>query len=301
MINRSLFLLAASASMLSASAAQPINPCSTVFMQTESGWRGEIATRLGMMKGEFYGDYKSARADLGASSFSDGSHIGFDGYKIELENTLGYKSLLDLKFRIGFGQDILDYPLLDGGTNYAAEADAIAFFRFNVNRKAKVNLLPNVGFAWRQFYVKTPQEAVSDLWAYAERFDIGIVRILSPLIGLNLELMSPLSKFYVNAGVRVFMPSVKLKNGYSYYDSSQSPKSERCTTEKEAYRGARHGIGTSLQMKYAITQRLALSAKLDHEVFGAKGSIGTGPSSEDNRKIFSSAFTSAVFGVDYFF
>jgi len=297
MMYRSLFLLAASASMLSTSAAQPINPCSTVFMQTESGWRGEIATRLGMMKGNFQGNLPNLPGGTSRFFKASGqgfSDEGFNGYKVELENTLGYKTLLDLKFRVGLGQDVLGSPLMEGGTNYAAEADAIAFFRFNVNQKAKVNLLPNVGFAWRQFYTKYFSEQL-DL---GEGFDKNLVRILSPLLGINIEVISPLSKLYVNAGIFAFMPSIKAKVSWRELDSGVNT----IYALREAYHGARHGLGTSFEIKYAITAQLALSAKLDYEAFGAKGSVARSPTqSLDMRTVFSSAFTSAVFGVDYFF
>ena len=294
MTKRVLFSVVAStfAATCCMAAKSPSSLSPALFMQNDLGWRNATSFQAGVLKGNYIITTSSPIGST-STSFESAYGIGFNGYKLEVENITGYTQLFDLKLRASFGQNISGDSLQDGGNNYVAEADTIVSFRFNVNKSAQLNLLPSAGFSWRQFYEKNKSWG-SPSFSAENHFNSFLGRILAPLVGLNVEISSPLRALYANLGLKAFLPSAKARVIGIFEGSTLSGQS--------TYHGARHGLGASAEFKYKLTEHFAVSAKLDYEAFNLKGGTSFQPAGSTlNRANFSTTFTSALIGVDYFF
>jgi hypothetical protein len=196
-----------------------------------------------------------------AASFGISSTLA-SGPKVSLEQTVGFKDLFKFSLSGSFSDLYIASPTgnLSIPRGYIADTDGRFFVPFTINQASKMHLSIMAGFGWQQTYIKPKVPAGVD----TDDATIAKVkaRYLFPIAGLFLD-FCPSKKSYVNFGLSVFFPKVRLKN-----------TSGANTTLVPAYlRIRRHGWKAEYEYRYKLSYCTALLARMEYKELNAFGGL----------------------------
>lgn len=238
------------------SSDEPTSTAKSANQTSSAFWSG-----AGLQLGAF--DYEINSTPGEVSTYGSSHNDRSMGYKIGLDYALGYKSAFELRARASFGigfSDLVDPVALSvdiPAQTYLFSADVTLFVPINLNKQARLSLLPAAGFGVHQNYTKLATDSSS------ENTEGSFYRnkILVPFCGLYLQLI-PTDKLFFRTGLTVQFPFGSERFVSSYFSEDESRKS---------FGSRRHGTGAEFTVNYAVTESTCVTASLNMLSLSAGG------------------------------
>lgn len=223
------------------------------FNPTASGWYGENDANITTSQ------FSAPTAD-GSTGGPSGATLKLNSsqFGLELKQTIGYKNLITLDILGGFSHSLGSTTNTYGFSmnNRILELRATCYSSLNLTKERDIFIEPALGYECLKQTQDPKAGPFIDKATYKKVY-------CGPSLGLYVRFY-PQKKLSLRAGSRYIMTRLKV---------SKSAEDESESIGSNIWTGAQHGLGTTIDLNYAVRSWVGFNLGLEYQSFSASKSI----------------------------